>query len=68
MLNVDRGVPEVWCSTYDVRDLLNATVKLRYGEPLTQMKLGITRNQVYGILNSQKYQHFFEFVTIAERK
>ena len=29
LLNVDRGVPEVWCSTYDVRDLLNATVKLR---------------------------------------
>ena len=29
LLNVDRGVPEVWGSTYDVRDLLNATVKLR---------------------------------------
>ena len=41
LLNVDRGVPEVWCSTYDVRDLLNVTVKLRDGEPLTQMKLGI---------------------------
>lgn len=41
LLNVDRGVPEVWCSTYDVRDLLNATVKLRDGEPLAQMKLGI---------------------------
>ena len=39
--NVDRGVPEVWGSTYDVRDLLNATVKLRDGEPLTEMKLGI---------------------------
>ena len=41
LLNVDRGVPEVWGSTYDVRDLLNAAVKLRDGEPLTQMKLGI---------------------------
>ena len=41
LLHVDRGVPEVWGSTYDVRDLLNATVKLRDGEPLTQMKLGI---------------------------
>ena len=41
LLNVDRGVPEVWGSTYDVRDLLNATVKLRDGEPLTQMNLGI---------------------------
>ena len=41
LLNVDRGVPEVWGNTYDVRDLLNATVKLRDGEPLTEMKLGI---------------------------
>ena len=41
LLNVDRGVPEVWGSTYDVRDLLNATVKLRDGQPLTQMNLGI---------------------------
>lgn len=41
LLNVDRGVPEVWGSTYDVRDLWNATVKLRDGEPLTEMKLGI---------------------------
>ena len=29
LLNIDRGVPEVWGSTYDVRDLLDATVKLR---------------------------------------
>ena len=36
--------------------------------PEMARQLGITRNQVYGILNSQKYQHFFEFVTIADRK
>ncbi len=41
LLDVDRGVPEVWGSTYDVRDLLNATVMLRDGEALTQMKLGL---------------------------
>lgn len=41
LLNVDRGVPEVWGSTYDVRDLLNATIKLRDGHPLTEMKLGL---------------------------
>ena len=41
LLDVDRGVPEVWGSTFDVRDLLNATVKLRDGEALTQMKLGL---------------------------
>ena len=39
LLNVDRGVPEVWCSTYDVRDLLNATVKLRDGEPVSYTHL-----------------------------
>ena len=40
LLNVDRGVPEVWGSTYDIRDLLNATVKLRDGKAITDMKLG----------------------------
>ena len=40
LLNVDRGVPEVWGSTYDIRDLLNATIKLRDGKPLTEMHLG----------------------------
>jgi len=40
LMNVDRGVPEVWGSTYDIRDLLDATVKLRDGKPVSQMKLG----------------------------
>ena len=40
LLNVDRGVPEVWGSTYDIRDLLNATIKLRDDKPLTEMHLG----------------------------
>lgn len=39
LLNIDRGVPEVWGSTYDIRDLLNATIKLRDGKPLSEMKL-----------------------------
>ena len=37
---VDRGVPEVWGSVYDVRDLLNATVKLRDGKKATDMDMG----------------------------
>lgn len=41
LLNVDRGVPKVWGSTYDIRDLLNATVKLRDGKPITEMNLGL---------------------------
>lgn len=41
LLDIDRGVPEVWGSTYDVRDLLDATIKLRDGKPLTEMKLSV---------------------------
>lgn len=40
LLNVDRGVPEVWGSTYDVRSLLDATVRLRDGRPFTADGLG----------------------------
>jgi len=40
LLNIDRGVPEVWGSVYDVRDLLNATVALRDGKKITDMELG----------------------------
>ena len=41
LLDVDRGVPEVWGSTYDVRDLLNAAIMLRDGKPLTAMDLSL---------------------------
>jgi oleate hydratase len=34
-------VPEVWGSTYDVRDLLDATVKLRDGQKITEMDLNL---------------------------
>ena len=39
LLNIDRGVPEVWGSTYDVRALVDASVKLRDGRKLTDMEL-----------------------------
>ena len=41
LLDIDRGVPEVWGSVYDVRDLLNASVKLRDGRKITDMRLGL---------------------------
>ena len=41
LLNIDRGVPEVWGSTYDIRDLLNSTVQIRDGKKITDMHLGI---------------------------
>ena len=39
LLDIDRGVPEVWGSVFDIRDLLNATVQLRDGRPITDMNL-----------------------------
>ncbi|MDO5299250.1 MAG: oleate hydratase [Clostridia bacterium] len=39
LLNVDRAVPEVWGSVFDVRCLLDATVKLSDGKKITEMNL-----------------------------
>ena len=40
LLGVDRGVPEVWGSVYDVRELLDSSVKLMDGRSPLQMDLG----------------------------
>ncbi|WP_324822932.1 oleate hydratase [Sinanaerobacter sp. ZZT-01] len=40
LLDIDRGVPEVWGSVYDLRDLLKASVQLRDGKKITEMQLG----------------------------
>lgn len=39
LCNVDRGVPEVWGSVFDVRDLLKATIMLGDGKKITDMEL-----------------------------
>ncbi len=39
LCGVDRGVPEVWGSVYDVRELLDSTVKLMDGKSPLEMKL-----------------------------
>lgn len=55
LLDVDRGVPEVWGSTYDIRDLLNATIQLRDGRPLSEMKLGFMEDIIIkGLLKKVK--------------
>lgn len=41
LLNVDRGVPEVYSSVYDVRCLLDAAVKMRDGKPMSEMPLSL---------------------------
>ena len=46
LLKVDRGVPEVWGSVYDIRDLLNATVALRDGKKITDLQLGFIQDIV----------------------
>ena len=46
LLNVDRGVPEVWGSVFDIRALLDATVKLRDGKKATNMKMNLAQELV----------------------
>ena len=46
LCDVDRGVPEVWGSVYDVRNLLNAVVKLRDGKPLSDIHLNLLEKLV----------------------
>ena len=41
LLKVDRGVPEVWGSAYDVRELLRAAYYGMDKQPLTSMKLSV---------------------------
>lgn len=39
LLGVDRGVPEVWGSVYDIRELLDASVKLMDGRSPLELEL-----------------------------
>ncbi|MFR0555711.1 hypothetical protein [Pseudoscardovia radai] len=39
LCNVDRGVPEVWGSVFDLRDLITSAVKLADGKTLPEMDL-----------------------------
>ena len=39
LCGVDRGVPEVWGSVYDIRELLDSTVKLMDGRSPLEMHL-----------------------------
>ncbi|GAA0692509.1 MULTISPECIES: oleate hydratase [Clostridium] len=46
LLNVDRGVPEVFNSCYDIRVLLDSTSKMMDGKKVVDMKLPWTANIV----------------------
>jgi oleate hydratase len=39
LLDIDRGVPEVFNSCYDIRQLLDSTVKMMDGKKITQLQL-----------------------------
>lgn len=39
LLDIDRGVPEVWGSVFDIRDLLDATIKLNDGKKITELNI-----------------------------
>lgn len=47
LLDIDRGVPEVWGSTFDVRDLLDATVKINDGKKLSDMSLTLKQKMAF---------------------
>jgi len=46
LLDIDRGVPEVFASCYDIRVLLDSTAKLLDGKKLTDIKLPLFANLV----------------------
>ena len=49
LLNIDRGVPEVWGSKYDVRELLRACYYALDKKPLTDAKLSLVEKEALKI-------------------
>lgn len=46
LLNIDRGVPEVWGSKYDVRELLRACYYAIDKQPITDIKLSFKEREM----------------------
>lgn len=55
LLSIDRGVPEVWASVYDIRALLHATVQLMDGKEITDVHLGL--KEKFALREMLKYIH-----------
>ena len=53
LLDIDRGVPEVWGACYDVRGLLDAASKMMDGKKLTEMDLPF----LYGFVEKKALKH-----------
>ena len=50
LLNVDRGVPEVWGSKYDVRELLRACYYAIDKKPITDIKLTLKEKELLRVV------------------
>ena len=50
LLNVDRGVPEVWGSQYDVRELLRACYYAIDKKPITDIKLSFKEKELLKVV------------------
>ena len=60
LLDIDRGVPEVWGSTYDIRDLLNAAVQIRDGRPVTDMNLSMKEKMALHMVLERRFIWFLK--------
>ena len=50
LLDIDRGVPEVWGSKYDVRELLRACYYAIDKKPITEAKLSFGEKELFHII------------------
>lgn len=50
LLDIDRGVPEVWGSKYDVRELLRACYYAIDKKPITDVKLSFKEKEMLKVL------------------
>lgn len=50
MLDIDRGVPEVWGSKYDVRELLRACYYAIDKKPITDIKLSFKEKMLLKVV------------------
>lgn len=67
LLDLERGVPEVYGSTYDVRELLNATARLRDGAETELPGPHFLREKLYGKLQDNEVGKLLaEYKIIAE--
>jgi oleate hydratase len=61
LLDIDRGVPEVFGSCYDVRTLLDSTVKMMDGKKLTDLK-----NPLIPMLMNERTMKFISGTVIGD--